>query len=316
MRIIHKGFIGVIIIFIIGCVKEVCIPKDKNNSLSIAFRYLIDPQGENLFKSSVNTISVLLFDTQGIYINTYKKTVASLAESDYIMDFPTSVVGEYNILVLGDTDEKHYTIGTESTDELIPDTSHISDLRISVKHDNNIISRKLGNFFISKTKTVLVDGIGHKTVIVDLVKYTKNIHLTINGLGHLSHFTPYFVSRNGIYKADNSISETASDIKYNPHKITIITKGIVGQHISQISTLRIMQDHKIPLIAEYDNGDKVDIIGEHELISLIKLSPKYKTQSDFDNESEFRIVLNYDNNVLVNIIINEWDHVIIKPEVS
>ena len=316
MHIIHRVFIGLIImILMIACVKDNCNPKDEGNSLSIVFRYIIDSQGENLFKNSVNTISVLLFDTQGIYINTYKRTVASLAEDDYIMDFPTIFIGEYTILVLGDTDAEHYTIGTESESELIPNTSHISDLRLSVKHDNNIISRKLGNFFTSERKNVLVDGIGHRTVVVDLVKYTKNIHLTINGLGHLSHFKPYIVSRNGIYNADNSLSETASDIKYTPHTITTTTKSTIGQHISQISTLRILQDHKIPLIAEYENGDKVDIIGEHELVSLIKLNPKYKTQSNFDNESEFRIVLNYDNNLLVGIIVNEWNHIIIKPEV-
>ena len=231
------------------------------------------------------------------------------------MDFPTRRVGEYTVLVLGDTDPEHYTIGTESTEELILDKSHISDVRIDVKHDNNTVSRQLGSFFIGKIEGVIVDGIGHRTETAILVKNTKNIHLTINGLGHLPDFTPHVKSRNGSYNSDNTIPETAPEIKYTPHTTTRTTREVGVPHISQISTLRIMQDHNIPLITEYENGDKVDEIGVHDLVSLIKTNPKYKTQADLDNETEFRIVLNYTNETLISITINNWNHVIVTPEV-
>lgn len=308
---IYRATIGLLIIFIMkGCVDGDY--SECGNRLSISFRYIANSQGLNLFDQSVTDISVSLFNANGIYVTSQKELVSNLINNDYMMNFPVNSNGRYSILALGDTDSENYIIGTKAnnraTNRLIPNVSHISDFQVEVLHDNYVVNRELGHLFISNVKDVLVDGIGNKYVTVDLIKNSKNIHLTINGLDHISNFYPVIKSTNGIYNAVNIIPNDAEEITYKPHTINETLNHF------QTSMLRIMDYHKIPLIIQDKNGNNIDNIEQHDLLYLIKLNPKYKTQQDLDNEDEFKLVLNYSEDILINVIINSWKHIFVIPE--
>jgi len=307
-----KYIILILTVLMTGCIKE--NRSRCNYDISFSLSYVVDVEGNNLFDENLNTISIHLFNAENKYVYTKIERVEDVIGNDYVMTIPIDEVGIYNVVVLGDTEQEDYVINSNNknntaTKMLIPLVTDLEDFRVNVKHDNGLVNRELGNFFIGNPKDIIVDGLEDLTIEVMLTKNTKNIHLTINGLSQASDLNPIIRCANGTYNAENTIPDNAEEITYKPY-----TRNATTRANNQFTTsmLRIIDGMPMPLSIGNDNGETI----VHDLITLIKLNPKYKTQSDLDNEDEFNLTLNFgtDGSTLISVSINSWQHIFVTPE--
>ena len=295
-----------------GCIKE--NRSNCNYDISFSLSYVVDVEGNNLFDQNLDSITVHMFNEGDKYVYTKIEDASAIINNGYIMTIPLIEPGTYKVVVIGDTDQKDYTIGsvappTHATKTLIPNETDLEDFRISVKHTNGLIDRELGDFFIAISKEVIVTGLESQTIEVMLTKNTKKIHLTVNGLGNSSDFTPTIRCKNGAYNSENTIPDNSEEITYKPYVSSATTRA---NSVFTLSTLRLIEGMPMSLSFEGSNGK----IPTQDLMSLIKLNPKYKTQEDLDAEDEFNLSLNYDTDgeTLISVTINSWKHVFVTPE--
>ena len=295
-----------------GCIKE--NRSNCNYDISLLLSYVVEVEGDNLFDQNLDSITVHMFNEDDKYIFTKKENASTIINNGYIMTIPMEEPGTYKAVVIGDTDQKDYTVGsvatpTHTTKALIPNETDLEDFRISVKHTNGLIDRELGDFFIAISKEVIVTGLESQIVEVMLTKNTKKIHLTINGLGNSSDLTPTIRCKNGTYNSENTIPDNSEEITYKPYTPTATTRA---NSVFTLSTLRLIEGMPMPLSLESVHGE----IPVRDLMELIKLNPKYKTQEDIDAEDEFNLTLNYgtDGTILISVTVNNWEHVWVTPE--
>ena len=295
-----------------GCIKE--NRSNCNYDISFSLSYVVDVEGNNLFDKSLDSITIHMFNEDDKYVYKKVEDARTIINNGYIMTITLNEPGSYKVVVIGDTDQKDYTIGSytksaATTKTLIPNETDLEDFRISVKHTNRLIDRELGDFFIAIPQEILVTGLESQTVEVMLTKNSKKIHLTINGQGNVSDLAPTIRCKNGTYNAKNTIPDNSEQITYKPYVSTATTRA---NSVFTLNTLRLIEGIPMPLSFEASNGK----IPTQDLISLIKLNPKYKTQEDLDAEDEFNLTLNYDTDgtTLISVTINNWEHVWVIPE--
>ena len=296
-----------------GCIKE--NRSNCNYDISFSLSYVVDVEGNNLFDKSLDSITIHMFNEDDKYIYTKVENTSTIINNGYIMTIPIEEPGTYKVVVIGDTDEGDYTIGSHTksaaaTKTLISNETDLADFRISVKHDNGLIARELGDFFIATPKEILVTGLASETVEVMLTKNSKKIHLTINGQGDVSDLAPTIRCKNGAYNAENTIPDNSEEITYKPHMSSATTRA---NSVFTTSMLRIVDGIPMPLSIGNELGEKE----VYDLVALIKLNPKYRTQEDLDAEDEFNLTLNYSSDVfptLISVTVNSWEHVFVTPE--
>ena len=308
----NKYIILILAVLTTGCIKE-------NKSLctydvSFSLSYVVDIEGGNLFDENIDSIAIHIFNEDDKYLFTKIENTSTIINNDHKITIPVEEPGTYKALVIGDTYDDDYTIGALAenstiTKTLIPMKSDLDDFRISVKHANGLIDRELGDFFIATPKEVLVTGLEDQTIEVLLTKNTKKIHLTINGLGNSSDLTPIIRCKNGTYNSENTIPDNSEEITYKPYVSSATTRA---NNVYTLNTLRIIEGTPIPLSIESKQRETL----AQDLMSLIKLNPKYKIQKDLDDEKEFNLTLNYstDGTTLISVKINNWDHIWVTPE--
>ena len=306
------------IILILSVLTTGCIQENRNRcdyDISFSLSYVVDVEGDNLFDQSLNSISIHLFNEDNKYVYTKEESVTEMIENNYIIKTPITEPGTYKVVVLGDTYEEDYTIEAKrksntETKMLIPLKTDFEDFRVNVKHDNGLINDELGDFFIGSPKDILVDGIESQIVEVMLTKNTKKINLTINGLSNTSDIQPIIRCTNGTYNAENNIPDNSEEITYKPYTRNASTRA---NSVFTTSMLRIVDGIPMPLSIGNELGEKE----VYDLVALIKLNPKYRTQRDLDSEEEFNLTLNYSSDetpTLISVSINSWQHVFVTPE--
>ena len=307
-----KYIILILLVLTTGCVNEDRDRCDYNISFSLS--YVVDVDGDDLFTQNLNTISIHLFNENNKYVYTKVENINSIIDNDYMMTIPITEPGTYKVVVIGDADEEDYVVESDSRNStlskmLIPNITNLEDFRVNVKHNNGLINDELGNFFIGSPDDILVDGIEKQIVEVTMTKNTKNIHLTINGLSLVSDHHPIIRCTNGTYNAENSIPDNSEEITYKPYARNTTTRG--ASNVFTTSMLRIVDGIPMPLSVGNEIIEKPMV----DLVTLIKLNPRYRTQMDLDSEDEFYLTLNYgEDAALISVSINSWEHVFVKPE--
>lgn len=305
-KIIHSGISTLLLVLLFsGCTKEdlsACFP-----GIKLSFTYIKNTESENNMHGSVDNISVYLFDSNGKYVRVFRESVANLATTNYEMFIPVDIAGDYEIVTLGDVSSEHYTIYIE--DEAVRATrSDIDNFGLEVIHNNNIIDRELGNFFISKAQKITTENSNHKTNKVDLIKNNKLIRFTITGLDGMSDYMPVVRAENGLYNSENNTPVTAQEITYKPYNKDSQT----GKYLT--TTLRIVETVAMPLTIEDEIGNNLLPSMKYNLVELIKFNSKYDTQESLDREDIFDIHLDFRNDVMISVTINNWKHVFVIPE--
>ena len=300
----------ILTVLMTGCIKDNCYKCDYNIPLLLSY---VDVDGNNLFHEELDSLSVHIFNENDKYVQAIVEKISTIAANGYVMTIPIEEKGTYKFVVIGDTDQTDYTTGSQAksktlTKTLVPFETHIDDFRISVKHTDGLINRELGDFFIAKQKEILITGIENNKTELMLTKNIKKIHLTINGLGDSPNLTPIIRCKNGTYNSENNIPDNSEEITYKPYTPRDKTRA---NNVFTLNTLRIIEGVAMPLSLKNEQGEtKV-----RDLISLIKLNPKYKTQKEIDAEDEFNLTLNYDTDgsTLISVMINNWEYVWVTP---
>ena len=118
------------------------------------------------------------------------------------------------------------------------------------------------------------------------------------------------LSRKIRYDYENNIPDDARE------KIYLSTNVKRAEHNFCFNTLRLIDGSEIKLLLLDDNGKQaVPGFSGINLISLIKESPDFNDQTDLDKENLYNLELTFDGVTLVSIGVNNWDKVMVKPEV-
>jgi hypothetical protein len=288
-----------------GCFKEDF--SQCKREIILFFNIDIDASNQtnsSLSSEDIDQITVYLYNSNDHLVFEKTHTIEQLKANDYIVKVVIEELGNYRIVALGDTFDEDYIV--TSTSEAETKTHLFSEFRVKLKHEQNIINRELGNFYISKIKDIEVDSNNSKVIDIEFVNNAKTINITTQGLTQPS--TTVVRCRNSEYDLNNNTIEDADIVDYHPHKIKTANK-------LTLSTLRIVDGVEMPiLINNTRTRTEMEVC---DLVELIKLNPKYQTQQSIDREKEFDVTLifNSETNALVKVIINNWEHEFIIPEV-
>ena len=288
-----------------------------SNGTEISFDYTIDTE-INVLDTLSEQLFVHIFDENGIYLNTQTDNVEGIKQAGYKTKLEFQNQGKYSLVTVGDAENHYATSGgtkssTKSNNTLVPGVTHIDDFRVSVIDVNSVVDKELENFILGERVDLIIDGSESQSVMIKLLRNSKTLNIKLEGVTTDKQCVPVVRCKNGMYNSNNTIPSDAKVITYHPHKTNLAAREFTS------STLRIIDGTPMPFSLEDSNGNAVNPRTKSasiDLLSLIKLNPKYKTQKDLDNEREFNVTITYEDNTIISVVVNKWKHIFVTPEIT
>lgn len=319
MKRIFVHIILALLFVLQSCIKEdlpIC-----ESELLVQFKYTLNDQYTNLFYPEVQQVTVYIFDSNGKYVDTFSQK-GSMLTNDYVMHIPMPE-GKYSIVAYGG----NFT--TYSAGELNKETStieptlrkgvtSINDFRAELKNKSGE-----GNFlypvsmpddlYAGLAKVAISAPSNQNITEIDLIKDTKKIKVKIIGTDPVAKpLNIYITALNGRYQHDNNIDLNHGLFKYLP------INSSVSPNLMEVDMkiMRLMLGGS-PMLIITDKTTQ-DVVFSKNIIDLILLTDKYKTQEDFDREDEFVFEItvgSYENNIIISVSINGWKINNITPDI-
>lgn len=301
-----------------------CIKEDSSiceSGLLLKFRYTLNDQYTNLFYPEVRRVTVYVFDSNGKYVDTFSEQ-GSMLTNDYVMRLPLPE-GTYSAVVYGG-DFTTYSAGelnketNQLNEALRRGVSDVNDFRAELESKNGT-----GNYlyplstpddlYAGLAKTAVSTPINPIVTEIDLIKDTKKIKVKMSGTDPVAKpLDVYITAKNGRYLYDNSLDQTHGTFMFLP----IHSSATSNSMEVDLKIMRLMLGG-LPMLVIKDKATQ-DVILSKNIIDLILLTGKYKTQEDFDREDEFvfEITLgSYANNFVISISINGWKINEVTPDI-
>lgn len=293
-----------------------CIADDLSHcGVSIQYRYIMNVEGTDQFATSVDKITLFVFDREGLYMGSHTDEGDILSGSNYRMNVSLKP-GEYTLVAWGNLAPEYeltsFTVGETSVDDII--------LALSAK-DGRVEEHPTHLFFGREEIEIIHDDTGRTNVLVDMMKDTNTIRVTISGLPIEGHYAdengrvtadmPYeciITSMNRSYKFDNTIAGD-DRLTYIPSNRAnteeqTLTSGFV--------TMRELNDGSTGSRLVIRNNNIMTKAGMPEELldaDLTKLLLPASITGDLDIDDEFslEVVFDYTNGTAV-ITINGWTY--------
>ena len=303
-----------------------CTIEDESDcigDMALTFRFTHD--GHDNFGPQVPSLSVFVFDENGIFVGRWDETDNSKFGTNYTMKLPLPP-GTYSFIVWGGlSDEQYYLCNPDDNQdnakEPVVGKTHIDDilLRLTGNHSNEVAFIPATQFHGEAMKQEVVAG-QSKDIVIDLVKNSKEIRLTILGL-------PLPASRMAIAKADPftqmNMWLTAPNGGYNFHNImeqsailmTYLEQGrdnntgnsLIGSFHTLQLKLKDKNYNNIPYIYTLWNNQTGSVHHTADLLhDYIHKAQAYNTQAKIDAEDLFDITIELDPYVGVTVTVNGW----------
>ena len=304
------------IVFTLSLLLAGCVKDDLSDcGIRVRYQYVKNVDGVDRFATSVDKITLFVFNGDGHYIGTFTEEGEKLKDPSYRM--PVNLMpGQYRLVAWGNLYEEYEHPG------LTANETHINDLLLSLRAEGNRVEDFPTHlFFGEQTIEIIRDDIGRTDVLVDMMKNTNTIHVTIKGLPVESYyvdeageptermpFTCHISSVNRHHKFDNSL--TGSDrLTYiprqriseaeqtlSPHFVTMreLNDGSTG---SRLTILNTRSDETI-------SNTLPDVLLDTELTQYL-IAASVTKDLDIDDEYHLEIVFSYTNNT-VTVLINDW----------
>lgn len=298
-----------------GCISE--NTDDCSQGTFLKFRYVLNPANEDLFSSSVDVVTVYVFDSEKKFVTMKVDSGYNLSGGNIMkLNLPD---GRYDIVAIGG-DLADYHIGTfDSTAEeffksgLEPFITSLNDFRLKVVsvRQGTLFPDSLKDLFVGMIENVEVRSGKEFNYMIDFTKNTNRVELRVLGLEHME-YTPVLSADNGRYNYRNAIPNDALERIYVPLSSNTRSEGKIFTY----NILRLMEDRWVSLHFLDNRGN--NIIPEFEGLNIIEeimKSPKYNQQMDLDREDYYEIELKFDGLTLVSMKINGWEIISINPEV-
>ncbi|MDH6357689.1 FimB/Mfa2 family fimbrial subunit [Parabacteroides sp. PF5-9] len=176
---IHIFLLGVITFFVQSCINDDLSPCDFNVQLKIHYDpyHYIDPITQAAQTERVNSLSVFIFDQEGLLMNRIDKNL-SIESNELVMDILLEDPGVYQFVVWGNLDEDQYHISACEKQK-----SRIYNTTMQVKaNENDLVPNRLSKLFYGATPLTQI-GLDHQQVLeMTLEKFSTDIHIILNGI--------------------------------------------------------------------------------------------------------------------------------------
>lgn len=316
-------FSHILMLIAIVCITAACCIREDlsecNSELILRFRYTLNTQNQNLFETNVSNVNVYLFDADNKYIGLYKSSKAMSNQDLMRIELPEGkysavVLGaNYNTYKVGEIDNTSNSIATE----LIKGETDINNFRLELltqaSSDGYLYpSSKPDHIYMGSVYSVASLPNNEAIVDVDLIKLTKDIVVNVINTNELPTKS---------YEYDATIKNQNG--RYDHHSITDNTHGVVKYNINEYVQSKDTLSMKTRVMRlMVDDTPTLDIINtassqtlySKNMIDLIMLTNKYKTQEDIDREDQFEFNILMYKDILMSVTVNGWVVVEIEPE--
>ena len=287
------------------------------SDIALRFRFMVE--GQNMLAMEVTSLSVFIFDENDRFVGRWDEWDNSKFASDYFMILPLPP-GIYSCVAWGGiSPDYYYVCHTGQTQHQLTapvvGQTMISQLQVGLKHETRTYA-ELSRQVVDNTPTMMFYGSklntrldqGNNTVIIDLVKNSKNIALTILGLPGPTRANPntrmevFFESPDGEYLFSNNLVGGQGKLAIIPQNIT----GDVNSQKSDIPTLKLIFNNGNRLVI-WDVENHNAFYADDILENIIRKIPYYSTQEAVDMEDEFDITIDLSSPVGAKITVNGWN---------
>ena len=292
---------------------------DCATDMALKFRFMAN--GRDLLGTEVSSLSVFIFDENDRFVGRWDEWDNSKFTSDYYMTLPLRP-GIYSCVAWGGIDPAYYYVchkgetAAQMTSPVVGETTREqllarikSDTRSYAGGNKLVVDNTASSMFHGSVLNTRLDQ-GNNIILIDLVKNTKDITLTILGMplptkaNEFPHMQIYLETPNGGYQFDNALETPRDAIAY-------LIQNITGDKNSQRSTMRTLK-----LI--FGNGNRLTIWNTETnqvfystdiIEDIIRKMAQYSTQDAVDKEDEFDIELDFSGgvNVAVGVKVNGWN---------
>lgn len=282
------------------CLMQGCIKDDLSDcGLGVQFRYIKNIDNVDKFSTSVNSISLFVFNEEGRFVHEFRDESEHFAEN-YRMMVPLTP-GKYKFIAWGNL-SGDYTV-TNCTPE-----TRIEDFMLELNNVGKKVAKHPSHLFYGGVEDVGIEATGLKYITMDLMKNTNTVHVTTTGLpldekegGNSDDFQCIITSSNGEYHYDNSV--TGNQLTYIP------VSEVKGKDlISDFVIMRELNDGStsshLKIIHTDSSTGKTEVLLDTELTPLLISASITK---DLDIDDEFYLDVKFDYTYgKVNITINDW----------
>lgn len=301
------------------CLSSSCVKEDLsecNPGVLLKFDYSLNPQDANLFGPEVDKVTVYAFDDKGLFYGSFSDAGKHLT-NDWEMRLPLPP-GDYTVVAwggalgsyrVGETDAE----GTAFRGELKKGVTHIDNFMLTAERAGQPL-KELDHLYHGKREVTSVFN-PQEAETVDLMRNTNHLTVTVEdpllaGGKASGDSAPYEVvctGKNGRYLAGNNFgrkAETVTNVPYNSYVEP-------GKAVSELNVLRLVIGEPFQLTVKDGDGKK---IFDRDLIQTMTSTGHFKTQEDFDRETDFDVVIRVERENVIAIIINGWVAVEIIPD--
>ncbi|MEG0253546.1 MAG: FimB/Mfa2 family fimbrial subunit [Muribaculaceae bacterium] len=256
------------------------------------------------FPKDLNKINLYVFDEQGLFVESYvNEDIKSQQTASFKLQLPA---GKYKMVAWGDLNEDYILPKLEKG------KSNISEATLSLKRENDKVTKRLSSLYHGHIEDVVVSGNGGRVENnIELMNDANAFHITIKGLPMADGATAEEVAKqhpihitdnNGDYKFDNSLA-TTKPITYIP-AYSVKDKSI----IIETTVLRLFEKGATTLVLEAENVARAHSRMDWNLVDLILKSDKIKDQNGLDRCDYYDIEITIDDstNTTATIKVNGW----------
>ncbi len=283
--------------------------------------------GNETFGTRVPSLSVFVFDGQGLFYDRRDEMDSSKFGADYTMSMMLPR-GKYSFVVWGGLIDDNYYLGKpemghEHELEPVVGETHVDDfaLRMSrtVTRGHNI-GHIPGALFFGSEGQVLIEPGQDNNIEVFMLEYTKTINLTVIGLPDNTEYDITLHSPNGDYGFDGDLTADRTRLTYTHYNPTYSDEPLT--RTSTIRTLRMVfgLEHTLEFYDReagkyynpkngqmYDAGEDgyqpVDILRDYIRKTNIGA---YNTQASVDAESTFNVTIDLMASAGVTVTVNDY----------
>lgn len=289
--------------------------------ISLRFVYDYNMLYANAFPSSVDCLTLYVYNEKGEYVDKKIVTGPELQDENYRMILDLEE-GTYHFVAYGGLacDEKTFSVLQE------PSSGSLNaDLRVKI-HEDNVNSlkpseRRLHDFFWGELIMSTAEQYSEGTV--KMMKNTNNIRIVLQQLDgkpvNSEDFDFIITDDNTLFNYDNDLINNGT-VTYTPwatgNAIAGVSDKDEGEEVvvaySEFSTSRLMVKNSPRLIIRLkENGDEIVSIPLNDYLLLLKseLYGKMGAQEFLDRESTWSMVFFLSENmhwVRTHIKINDW----------
>jgi len=259
--------------------------------------------------AQVDRMHLYIFDQNGMFVSEYRDEEITRFNTDYYIDLPGLLPGNYRIIAWGGKDGRDYTTSPAS---FVKGKTTFEEAQLMLQHPDNTISSLVHHLFHADLAITVNRSLVRQLFYMPLVQISNTINLSTLGLpATTDNYTFNITDDNCTYQFDRSFGYHAHAASHLFTYSAPCTKDEAHQLHATLHVLRLTADRRIPKLEVFNQttGKVLYPVGTQsgDLIELILLAYK---QNNFDTTHTYDIVLTFTGDestgFKVDITINGW----------